>query len=195
MNAAIHPMTASYLWVGGRPPQNSPLYWQRLWQGVKKKAPPLCPSMGRHTHVCRHAHTPTSHSNKFYTPTQQCARTTIHAHTDKYMEREQWRVSALSERMPFLTLLSKCPRVNTADQMTERQTERKRQRAKKETEMLNSRAGVERLFLNSNNHTFCLSICLTWPHTCTPSSLLSYAAGKWVSCHGNNREAKDLLLY
>lgn len=135
----------------------------------KKKAPPLCPSMGKHTHTYIEMRThlrPTLIS--FYTPTQQCA----HTHIWTNAEREQWRVSVLSERMPFLTPLSKYPCVNTADQMAERETDRDRER-KTETEvLLESREQNTRTFLYSYNHT-CMSVYQSvWPYLTLTLKLL-----------------------
>lgn len=142
----------------------------------------------------RRAHTPTSHSNKFL-HTHLTMRNEQHSHTrtQTNARRERWRMSALSEWVPFLTLLSMRPRVNTADQMAERETKRERERCRRGAE------SAPLLLLIFTTRTvclwLCLSICLTLSHTYprAPSPSLSYAAGKWVSCHGNSWEARDLL--
>lgn len=133
----------------------------------KKKAPPLCPSMGKHTHIYRHAHTPTSYPNKFLH-----THSTMHTHTWTNAEREQWRVSVLSEWMPFLTPLSEYPCVNTADQMAERETDRDRERETETEVLLESREQNTRTFLYPYNHT-CLSVYQSvWPYLTLTLKLL-----------------------
>ena len=85
------------------------------------------------------------------------------------MQGEQWRVSVLSEWMPFLTLLSKCPCVNTADQMAERETGRERQEQRC-CWGVESRA--EGTSLYSYGHT-CRSVCQSvWPRVTFSLKLL-----------------------
>lgn len=153
--------------------------------------------MGKHTHIYRHAHTPTSHSTHPLNNEQGLTFTHTHTHADKC---ERWRVSVLSEWMPCLTLLSKCPCVNTADQMAEREmeTDRDRERARQKQRCCwRVESRVEGLSYFLTTIPVCLPICLTLSHTYSLALLpsLSYAAGKWVSCHGNNWEGRDLLVY
>lgn len=77
------------------------------------------------------------------------------------MQGEQWRVSVPSEWMPFLTLLSKCPCVNTADQMAERETGRERQ---KQRCCWRVESGAEGLPYILTAIPVCLSVCQSvWP--------------------------------
>lgn len=152
------------------------LLFERLWQRVQKEKRShlfvqalvsTCTHIDMHTHLC-----PTL--KRFYTPTQQCAGTNIHTWTNA--QREQWRVSVLSEWMPFLTLLSKCPCVNSWSDGWKRDTE-----SKTETEMLlMSREQSRRTFLIFTTKHTCLSIHLTVSHTLNiprPHFLMQQAYG------------------
>lgn len=92
-----------------------------------------------------------------------------HTRTQTNARRERWRMSALSEWVPFLTLLSMRPRVNTADQMAERETKREREVPPRSGE----RAAAAAYFYNQDCLSVALSVNLSDPFSHLPASSLA----------------------